>query len=87
VFPIGGENVVESTWVIPFLLELGEVDHRSIHGVSVWILASNPGVGVGVARSTDEDHVTAFHGSILPFLREVLHRERMVGVAPLRKTS
>jgi len=55
VFPGGGENVVENTWVIPFLLEFGEVDHRSIHGVSVWILSSNPGVGEGVARSTDDE--------------------------------
>ena len=88
MFPGGGEYGVEDSRIASvFLLEFGEEYHRSIHGVSMWILTSNPGVGVGVARSTDEDHVTAFHGSILPFLREVLHRERMVGVAPLRKTS
>jgi len=55
VFPIRGENVVESTWVIPFLLEFGEEDDRSIHVVSVWFLSSNPGFGVGVAGSTDDE--------------------------------
>ena len=69
MFPIRGENVEEDPRVITtvLLLEFGEVDHRSIHGVSVWILASNPGVGVGVARSTDDYEITfveVFHWGI-----------------------
>jgi hypothetical protein len=53
----------------------------------MWILASNPGVGVGVARSTDDEKIAELHGYRVLLSGWVLHRARMVGVAPLRKTS
>jgi hypothetical protein len=82
VFPIRGEYGVEDSRIASvFLLEFGEEDDRSIHMVSMWFLSSNPGFGVGVAGSTDEDHVTAFHGYRVSLSGWVLHRERMVGVA------
>ena len=69
MFPIRGENVEEDPRVITsvLLLELGEEDDRSVHGVSVWFLSSNPVFGVGVARSTDDYEITfveVFHWGI-----------------------
>lgn len=69
MFPIRGENVEEDPRVITsvLLLEFGEEYHRSVLVVSVWFLTSNPGFGVGVARSTDDYEITfveVFHWGI-----------------------